>query len=886
MSYSDYLIPRKDTLSEEGIEGIIDLANLTSTDSRKIEANPELFFELTYPTSDILRVLEQLNLRFDSGHDTSGLFLFEGLKGSGKSHLLLLIYNILKHPVIAKKWLEANNIKFHIPDDVIVIINKFTDDPYASVWDLIFKTLGTEVKKEKTHPKLDALKKALGDKKIVLIFDEMEQGIKVIADSALQAQNIAFLQMLSEFSNRSNQVILFTSIYSDREQPGSTLKRVPRCTIQFDNSKDRCEVILHRLFENYIRFQHKTVDPIINSYIQIWKKHVTIEDEEDLRKRFRETFPFSPSIMDILLKRIPSRGSFQNVRGALSFLGNLVRITYTNNDIITPADASLEDKANIIMLKDIDISGDIISRARENVEELKSTISAADKLASAVLLYTITSLDANKGATKDDLMIDLLTPSFDINNFNQTLITFQKYASYFHTEGDRYFFDIEEQPEAKVELKSLKYSDDHARELLVDLQKAEVFREASISVVFTSVEQAQEVLKQMEKSRLRYVLSGRRLTQEERHNIYFGMDYRNLIIILEPKDEKFQLLYDKDLLKWAKRVLAANSIAASTSKASQKSDYERIARTDQSYIIDSIKKAGLVFVSWDKYGKSIEEDQVELEPISGDCSKDKVLETLSQQFYPQLVFKEHLESRLEHIKERLVKEIDEEYKKTIAFPVPAIVRAVSDAIRGLCKDGVIGIQHSRGNYCGKNPDLTETELFSAKITDPFGEPILPKCPICGKHPCICPITEPGICPNCGKDPCICPEPQKRCPRCGQVVCVCPKYESVEIKIPPQSDSLSLRNQIASRLIEYNEADVTKVSYKIFFQKENIGDMSTLPAILRGNMVGQGNVTAEITISKKGKFSKSQIEQQVESLPSLSGADYSADITLTIELVEE
>lgn len=886
MSYSAYLKPRKETISKEGIEGIIDLANLTSSDSKKIEANPKLFFELTYPTSDILRVLEHLHMRFASNKDCSGLFLFEGLKGTGKSHLLLLVYNLLNHPEIARKWLKGNNIACNLPDDVIVVINKFTDTPYDSVWELIFNALGAEAKKEKTHPKLDAFKKALGDKKIVLIFDEMEQGIKVIADSALQAQNIAFLQMLSEFSNRSNQVTLFTSIYSDREQPGSTLKRVPRCTIQFDNSKDRCNVILHRLFENYIHFQHKTVDPIINSYIQLWKKHVTIEDEEFLKRRFRETFPFSPSIMDILLKRIPSRGAFQNVRGALSFLGNLVRITHSNNDVITPADASLEDKANIIMLKDIDISGDIISRARENVEELKSTIPSANKLASAVLLYTITSLDANKGATKDDLISALLSPSFDINNFNQTLITFQKYASFFHTEGDRYFFDIEEQPEAKVELKSLKYNDDHARELLIDLQKTEVFRETSSSVVYTSVEQTQEVLKQMEKSRLRYVLTGRRSTQEERHNIYFGMDFRNLVILLEPKDENFRLLSDKDLLKWAKRVLAAKAIAGSTSKASQKADYERITRTDQSYIIDRIKKAGLVFVSWDKYGTSVEEDQVELEPISGDCSKDKVLEALSQQFYPELVFKEHLESRLEHIKERLVKEVDEEYKKTIAFPVPAIVRAVSSAISGLCKDGVIGIQHSRGNYCNKNPGLTETELFNAKITDPFGEPGPTKCAICGKHPCVCPPTEPVICPKCSQDPCICIEPQKKCPRCGQITCVCPKLETVDIKIPPQSDSLSLRNQIASRLQEYEEADITKATYKIFFQKENVGDMGTLPAILRGNMVGQGDVIAEITITKKGKFSKSQIEQQVESLPSLSGADYSADITLIIEISEE
>ena len=56
-------------------------------------------------------------------------------------------------------------------------------------------------------------------------------------------------------------------------------------------------------------------------------------------------------------------------------------------------------------------------------------------------------------------------------------------------------------------------------------------------------------------------------------------------------------------------------------------------------------------------------------------------------------------------------------------------------------------------------------------------------------------------------------------------------------------------------------------------------MSTLPVVLRGNLSGQGDVSAEISIAKSGNFSKSQIEQQIESLPSISGADYSLNINL-------
>lgn len=874
MSYSNYLKPRPETVSEDGIEGIIDLANLVSGSSRKIEANPEAFFSLTYPTSDVLKVIEQINIRFASDSKSSGLFLFEGLKGSGKSHLLLLIHNLFKYPDIAQQWLKKNKIECAIPTDFIVAINKFTDNPHDAVWDMIFASLGREVKKGKTHPKLTDFEKALGDKKVILIFDELEQGIKVISDSALQAQNIAFLQMLSEFSNRSKQVTLFASIYSDREEPGSTLKRVPRCSVQFDNSKDRCNVILHRLFENYMTFDRAAIMPVVDSYVQLWQKHVLF-DAEDLKSRFRETYPFSPSLMDILLKKIPSKGGFQNVRGAITFLGNLVRLTHFKNDIITPADASLEDKANNIMLRDLDISGDLINRAIENMDELKTRVSIAGGIASSVLLYTLTSLGAQRGVSRDMLVSDILSPAIDINIFNQAIMSFQKYASYFHSDGDHLYFDLEEQPEAKVEYKSLPYGEELARELLIELTKSEIFKETTSTVVYTSPEQTKQLLNQFDRSRPRYVLSGRRLIQEERHNIYHGMDVRNLILLLEPKDENFQLLSDRDLLKWAKRVKAAKELAEGSRNPAKKADYDRIARADQTYIIERIKKAGLVFVHWDKYAEAVNDDKIELEPISGDCSKERVLSALNEDYFPMLIFKEHLEARLDEIRDKLVKEIDAEYRATLGFPVPANVRAVTNAIRELCREGIIGIQHSRGNYCRKNPDLSETEFFSAKIISPFDEQPIPTpqppspvvCPRCAQRPCICPTPtlEPVVCPSCGKDP-----------------CACPKRETISLRIPPKTSIGGLREDAAVRLQQYEGAEITKVVYQIFYQQTNIGDLGTLPAAIRGNLNGQGDVTAEISITKTGRFSKSQVEQQIESLPSISGADYSADITLEVE----
>jgi hypothetical protein len=880
MGYSAYLKPRKEAISEEGIEGIIDLANLKDESKAKVEARPDDFFQLTYPTSDVKKVLNEINTRFSSSKESAGLFLFEGLKGSGKSHLLLMIYHLFKHSHIAGEWLKENRLSCEIPRDAIVIINKFTDDPHDSIWNMIFEALGTYPSKGKTHPKLVEFEKALGDKKIILIFDELEQGIKVISDPALQAQNIAFLQMLSEFSNRSKQVTLFASIYSTQKEPGSTLKRVPRCVVQFDNAKDQGHIILHRLFENYKQFDRTAILPVLESYIQLWDKHAPV-DQEELKSKFADTYPFSPSLIEIILKKIPARGGFQNVRGALDFLGNLVRLTHISNDIITPGDVSLEDKATAIMLKDLDLSGDLINRAKENMEDLTSRVPLAGQLAPAVLLYTLTGAGADTGVSRDNLIRDILSPARDINDIEQTLMGFQKYASYFHHQEGRYYFDLEENSEAKVEFKSIHYSDTLACDELYEILKTDIFRETGNTVIFDSIDQTQELLKQFDKSRLRYILTGRRLTQEERHQIYFGMDVRNMILLLEPKDDKFQIANDKDLLKWAKRYLASRDLAKSTKNVTRKNDYNRIAGTDKRYIIERIKKAGLVFVGWEKYGSSVAEDQVEPEPLPGDFSKDKVLEKLNHDYFPILRFREHLEERLDQVKDRLIKEIDAEYRATLGFPIPLMVSSVSGAIRNLCKEGIAGIQHSAGNFCHVNPSLTETELFNAKITDPFEKlPEPPLCPRCGKFPCQC-QKPPQKCLVCGDFPCRCSTQQKICSVCSKDPCQCPKKEILAIKILPQNSIGSLRQETAFKLQDYEEGIITSVTYKIFLQKSNIGDFSTLPSGIRGALSGKGDITAEIVISKAGTFSKSQIEQHIESLPAIPEADFSVDLQVEI-----
>lgn len=860
MSYTTLLHPRNQVLSEEGIEGIIDVANVEDPRGRKLEARPQAFLDLTYPTADVRRVIQSLDERFSHPGSVPGLFLFEGLKGSGKSHLLLLAYHLLKNSKDAQAWLKQHKLTCMLPSDAVVILTKFTDRPLISIWDFIFEKLTGSYRGTKAlQPGLDEMQSVLGTRRLVLILDELEQGIKIIADPAARAQNIAFLQMLSEWANRSDQVTLFASIYSDQEEPGSTLKRVPAVRVQFAHAADRARVVSHRLFENYLEFDPESAGAIVDSYLNGWRRHSSSFNADEYRAQMLQAYPFSPDLLELILKRVPLRGGFQNVRGALGFLANMVRLTHKTADLITPAHASLQDRETMIRLGDLDIGGELVTRGKGNLEDLKDLAMAPD-IAATVMLYTLTGVGNMIGATREDLIRSVVTPSADINEFERTLLAFRKYASYFHATEDRFYFDLEENADSKVEFHSLRFADAAAEELR-KIWLGDVYREYN-AVIFQDIDETKTRVEALEKDRLRYVLAPRRLKPEERHALYFGLTLRNQVILLEPRDANFNLDAHPDLKKWASRKLAAKQLVNLTSDAKRKADYERIASADQGEIIATIKRAGLVYIRFDAYGASASEDQVEEESLGNASSAQDVRDFLLKQVYPAQLITEHLADHLAQFKNRSVKEVDHTYRGELGFPVPVMLNSVTRAIRDLCRDGKIGIrQGTRGNFCWEDPGLSEGELATAIIDDPF------------------PVSAPP--------PRVQPPGQRTPPTQpidGPVVQVpvptTPLARTEDVSIVPQTSPGGLRQAMATRLQSYQEPRIVEARFTVYLD-DQVGDLSSLPAALRGSLSGAGQLSAEINVTRQGEFTKADAEHMAECLPSLRHAEYSARLRVRL-----
>jgi hypothetical protein len=297
--------------SAKQIDGVIDLERLRSGPEKCIERKPEQFLDLTYPSEDIHSMLRSLSMRFGEDQpEGNGVILAEAVKGLGKSHALLTAYHLFANRGVATKWMQDIGYKWNPPTDPHIIIKKFTDEylPFDSLWSVVDREIEAGWTPERP-PSLDELRKALGNRSLILIFDELERGLSNIVDPAKSSQNLTFLQMVSEEANRTSQVTLFAAIYDGSTEPGATLRRItPRIELRFRNPEDRAAIVRHRLFSNADSYDHSAADALIRSYSNAWKHH-GVEVSEEYLSRCWKTFPFLPDLIELIFERVSVSGN-------------------------------------------------------------------------------------------------------------------------------------------------------------------------------------------------------------------------------------------------------------------------------------------------------------------------------------------------------------------------------------------------------------------------------------------------------------------------------------------------------------------------------------------------------------------------------------------------
>lgn len=853
--------------SSRHLDGVVDLERLQSGKKTDLERDPSKFFELTYPSDEIRLVIHGLTQRF-SNKEGPGLVLAESVKGLGKSHLLLLGYHLFQSVSAASKWASEIGYAWSPPANSVVIVHKFTDQsmPDDALWLLVGKSIGASWDR-KRPPSRAQLKTALGDRHLVLILDELERGIDNIGDNARRSQNLSFLQMLTEEASQSLQVTVFAAIYDGNKEPGSTLKRTPRIELRFRKPEDRAAIVRHRLFLDADSYDKNSAKVLIRSYVNVWKQF-GIEASDAYMFRMESAFPFLPDLIDLVFERITVSGGFQGTRGALGLLGAMVDAAPAGTSLYTASHCRLTDAACANRLQDLDPSAHLINCASGNLRDL-SQQSHAEAIASAVLMASLAPGGHATGVQKDELIRHVIKPGDDPNAFHVGIDAFARYGTYFHEREGRYLFDHGENEHAKVELEAAKGNDEQARVQITQIWQQELFKETRQSVVFTDADTTRLQLSTISTQSPRYALSPKRLSNFERHGLYQGLELRNQVLLLEPRDERVNHLANADLLTLAKRLRAAMALAESSQSAERRARFERIQREQSQQIHRLLKSSGLVYVRIERWADSAEHAQFEEENLGPACSREEVVNFLRAQVFPVAYIQEHLRGRLGELIGRKVGQIDRLYRNTLGYPVPLSVNMVAAAIRELAEDRgrLAGLQHPRGSFCGERVDLSEPELNEAVLTAPW--PAETKPPASSAQPGLPLSISPG-------EPGAEPEPLP------------PSYLPTDVQewATPSCRTLGELRQELARRLEPNPGSIVRGVRFAIFAGYRGQDLSALPAAVRGSLTGAGDLDLQLDLSLSGPMNKAELEDRCERLPNLSGASYTARVKVEMPVTAE
>lgn len=470
------------------------------------------------------------------------------------------------------------------------------------------------------------------------------------------------------------------------------------------------------------------------------------------------------------------------------------------------------------------------------------------------------------GLTRDELIRHIAEPGCDPNQLEATLETFRRYGSYFHKEEDRFYFDVEENENAKVELEALRSgSDEAARRQVVEIWLKDLFRDWQQAVVYTDVEGTRTALNTMSKKGPRLVLAPRRLSHPERHDLYRGVDFRNQVLVLEPRDERGNHLTNPDLLAAARRYAAANALAPNAKNAERRDRYEKIASRERKLMLETLKQAGLAYARVEQWADSADLSTFEIEPLGQATSREEVINHLRTQVYPQTYFVEHIRDRLPTLLGQTVEQVDRLYRTTLGFPVPLKEDLIAGAIRSLVEDRnsrPLGLQGPRGrSFCGELVDLAPAELDQAILAPPWPSATMTSAP---PRPPVLPYEPPPS--------------ETPGPPAAQGVAALPGGQVEETATPPCGSLAELRQQVALRLTDVDGAHVQQVRFRVLATAQNV-ELSGYNSGLRGALTGAGTLDVQIELTCTGPMTKADVEARCEQLPQIPRASYSARLRL-------
>ncbi len=458
----------------------IELTNKNKTGATQISADS--FLQITYPSYDVLKSIEA------TCSDQGRAVVLKGERGQGKSHLMAVLYHSLTDHVATNKWLgnwskilgnsNINSIKLR--GGMHVIGESLHRQRYKFLWDLLFDN----------HPYGDYCRgkwEGLGDKKTdvpsdeillemfqntptTLILDEFQtwfDGLTNTNQYPWRTWAFNFIQILSEIAKEHpDYLVLVVSVRHGNTDAFQQIQRVNPVIVDFKGpsaKSDRLRLLLHRLFDNRLQVDESSIENLIGSHINeyIRLKSIAPAEQQRIREDFLESWPYAPHLMQLLEDQVLIATSAQGTRDLIRILADIFKRQGEDKAILTAADFRLDDERSGITALLDSVANQHHARLREkalrNMEAVYDATTGSgqkltylEEIVSALWLRSL-SAAYEAGADRVTLQIDVTRDQpVDDNWFQVELATIVENSFNIHEKGNRFIFQEEENPQAKL----------------------------------------------------------------------------------------------------------------------------------------------------------------------------------------------------------------------------------------------------------------------------------------------------------------------------------------------------------------------------------------------------------------------------------------------------
>jgi hypothetical protein len=699
---------------------------------QQILKDPVSFFDITYPTEEIVQTLRALCQRASRPEEVPGTILFGGKYGLGKSHVLLAAHHALSAPQVVAAWAVRWNLDpFLLPERAVVLTRSFIQDGTEPIWDMLFTGLGRpqQLTDFQAFPDGRLIESLLGDRPVFLIMDELERWYDA-QDVHQRSRARNYLQALSEVAARNPRLTLLTSVLGETAEPAGTLRRVKPLELSFRSSQDRQRVVLFRLFSD--REAHSGyIAQLCALYQGAWTAAGLPESDQNA-ERLSQTWPFTPELLDLFTKKIPEIGGFQTTRGTLRFLAAVVRATLHHRPILSSGDIPIQDRDIQRALSGIDTSGgEVVRRALgDNYDAVPAALPFKDGLFSTLLLYSVAD-PTHPGARVEDILRALLEPGQNPNHIRDALAQLKQLAYNLHEQGDRYLFRAAENPHARINAvaASSLVSRSAGQAILLEIA-AQKWGAPELTALYQHPdrENLRQRLKELGRQRPHIVLSTAALSPAVRLEIQNLDERRNLLLLVEPRiritteGAPYHLLGDESLLRRAIRIQACSLLLEGRPEPTSARIYEQVRLEERQRLGRELAERYGTYINWNRAGATgtaVDDTWYEVASLE-DFSAQAFLGMMRRDYTSAGDVQDSVKRLWRDFLHRKASQLIDHFDCTPGLPIPLDAQHVPLAIRSLAREGILGLADSRGQiHCGPTIErLPIDELPACSLVEP------------------------------------------------------------------------------------------------------------------------------------------------------------------------